>query len=172
MTILDLAAWRECWSNFERSAWRLETQQTYTIPDEQEDFTRFLAGEPKPPDDNAEWHAQIHGWAAEGKFLSRVRVVRYPLSDYQRYIFAWGVPDNIAAGEDVRVLDIVDEDFGLPRQDFWMFDDSVVVHLNFNPDGTLINIELIDEPDLAKYRGWRETAVKNSVAFSEWHARS
>ncbi|MBP2320689.1 hypothetical protein JOF56_001074 [Kibdelosporangium banguiense] len=134
-------------------------------------MARFLAGEPKPPGFNERWQNNIRTWAAEGKSVSRVRLVRFPLSDYQRYIFSWGVPTNIAAGEDVRVLDITDESFGLPDQDFWIFDDSIVVHLNFNPDGTVINAELIDEPDMDKYHGWQAIALKNSVPFGEWDAR-
>jgi hypothetical protein len=142
------------------------------MPDEQPELVRFLAGEPEPPGHNDEWHDEIRGWAAEGKSIGRVRLVRYPLSDYQRYIFAWGVPGNVAAGEDVRVLEIIDDNFGLPDQDFWMFDDSLVVHLNFNPDGTLIGHELIDQPDLDKYHTWRETALKYSMPFEEWNART
>lgn len=172
MTVLDDEAWDRCWDDFKRSAWRLETLQTYTMPGEQADFALFLAGEPEPPGHNDGWHNEIRGWAAEGKFLSRVRTIRYPLTDYQRYLFAWGVPGNTAAGENVRVLDVTHQDFGLPEQDFWIFDDSIVVHLNFNPDGTLINHELIDEPDMAKYRSWQQVALKHSVPFNEWNART
>jgi uncharacterized protein DUF6879 len=170
MTVLDDKAWSRCWDDFKKSAWRMEVQQTYTIPGE--DFAQFLAGEPEPQGHNDRWHDQIRRWAAVGKSINRVRLVRYPLSDYQRYIFSWGVPGNVAAGEDVRVLDVTSDDFGIPDQDFWIFDDSTVVHLNFNPDGTLINHEQIDEPDIAKYRGWQETALKYSVPFSEWNART
>jgi hypothetical protein len=171
VTKLDDEAWGRCWDDFKRSAWRLEVQQTYTMPSEQPALARFLAGEPKPPTHNEDWHREIRSWAAEGKTIARVRLARLPLTDYQRYIFSWGVPGNIGAGEDVRVLDITNDDFGLPAQDFWIFDDSLVVHLNFNPDGTLIDVEQIDEPDMAKYRGWQETALKHSVPFGEWDAR-
>jgi hypothetical protein len=172
MTVIDSEAWERCWDDFKRSAWRMETQLTYTIPSEQSTFRKFLAGEPVPEGHNSAWQDGIRSWAAQGKFLSRVRMVRQPLTDYQRYLFAWGVPGSVAAGEDVRILDVTNEDFGIPKQDFWIFDDSIVVHLNFNPDGTLINIELIDQPDMAKYRAWQETALKNSVPFSEWNART
>jgi Family of unknown function (DUF6879) len=169
VTALQDEAWNRYWEDFKRSAWRLEVQQTYTIPGEQ--LARFLAGEPKPPEFNSRWHRKIRSWAADGKSVSRVRLVRLPLSDYQKYISSWGVPSNVGAGEDVRILDVTEHVFGLPEQDFWIFDDATVVHLNFNPDGTLIDHQLIDNPDLAQYRTWQETALKNSVPFSEWDAR-
>jgi hypothetical protein len=171
VTLLDRDAWARCFDDYTRSAWRLETQLTYTIPNEQPTLQRFMVGEPMPTDHNSRWQQQVRDWAAQGKSLSRVRMVRLPLTDYQRYLFSWGVPLSVKAGENVRILDITNEDFGLPRQDFWMFDDSKVVHLNFNPDGTLISHELIDEPDLGKYHSWQEMALKHSVPFEEWDAR-
>jgi hypothetical protein len=90
------------------------------------------------------------------------------LTDYQRYQFAWGIPGNIEAGEDIRILDLTEDDLALPDQDFWFFDDSVVVHLNFDPDGTLLNIEQLENPDLPKYLRWREVALEHAVTFSEY----
>lgn len=171
MTLLDQDAWQRCFDDYERSAWRLETQLTYAISREQPGFKRFLAGEPMPEDHNSAWRQQVQGWAAQGKSLSRVRMIRLPLTDYQRYLFSWGVPLSIEAGENVRILDVTNEDFGLPKQDFWIFDDAKVVHLNFNPDGTLISHELVDDPDMDEYHAWQETALKHSVSFGEWDAR-
>lgn len=70
--------------------------------------------------------------------IGRVRVACQPLTDYQRYRFAWGIPGNIAAGEDIRVLDVSQDDYGLPLTgtDWWMFDESRIVHLNFRAGRT------------------------------------
>lgn len=164
--LLDGDDWAAYFRDFKRSAWRLEVQPTYTMPAEAESLSRFLQGEPKPADHNAKWHETVRAAIRAGKALGRVRVVRQPLTDYQRYQFAWGIPGNIAAGEDIRVLDLTDRDVDLPSQDFWLFDETTVVHLNYRPDGTQINRELIDSPDLGKYVAWRELAVENSVPFS------
>nr|BFF02696.1 hypothetical protein GCM10020241_43710 [Streptoalloteichus tenebrarius] len=131
-------------------------------------FERFLAGEPKPEDHNSDWHEIVRSYVAAGKSIGRVRVVRRPLTDYQRYQLAWGIPGNIAAGEDIRVVDITDDDWGLPDQDFWLFDQSTVVHLNFAPDGALRDIELVDNPDLDRYLNWRDTALKNAVSYEKY----
>lgn len=168
--LLDGEPWAAMFRNFKRSAWRLEVQPAYTMPAEAESLARFLRGEPKPDGHNAEWHGTLRGAVAAGKSFGRVRVVRQPLTDYQRYGFAWGVPGNVAAGEDIRVLDLTDKDMDLPEHDFWMFDESTVVHLNYRPDGTQINRELIEDPDIGKYLAWRDLAVENSVPFSAYRA--
>ncbi|MGX2996305.1 DUF6879 family protein [Streptomyces sp. JNUCC 64] len=166
---LDGDEWGRYFDSFTQDAWRFEAQPTYSMPSERANVERFLRGEPKPERHNALWHEDVRTYRATGRTIGRVRIVRQPLTDYQRYQFAWGVPDNIAAGEDIRVLDVTHEDFGLPLagQDWWMFDDLKLVHLNFRPDGTQINREVFDG-DLTPYREWRRIAVENSVPFEEY----
>ncbi|MDI2029442.1 hypothetical protein QFW96_12505 [Saccharopolyspora sp. TS4A08] len=156
----------------ERTAWRFECQPTYTMPRERAGFDRWKAGEPKPEGHNSAWHERVRGYLAAGKALGRVRVVRRPFTIYQRYQMAWGIPGNIEAGEDIRMLDSTDLELDLPNQDFWLFDDKTVVHLNFEEDGTLINLEQLEDPDLSLYRKWRDTALAHAVPFSEFDARS
>ncbi|WP_327413803.1 DUF6879 family protein [Streptomyces sp. NBC_01233] len=168
--LLDGDAWQAYFRDFKRSAWRLEVQPTYTMPAEAESLARFLRGEPKPETHNAAWHGTVRAAVEAGKSFGRVRVVRQPLTDYQRYQFAWGVPGNIQAGEDIQVLDLTGRDLDLPDQDFWMFDESTMVHLNYRPDGTQINRELIESPDLSKYLRWRDVALENAVPFGEYRA--
>lgn len=165
---LDSETWQSYFRDYERSAWRLEVQPTYSMPNEQASIVKFLAGEPKPAEHNARWHVTVRNNVAAGKTMGRVRVVRRPLTDYQRYQLAWGIPGNIGAGEDIRILDATDDSYGLPDQDFWLFDDATVVHLNFASDGTLIDRELIEHPDLAKYLSWRDVALAHAVALDDF----
>lgn len=170
MTVLDGAAFGKVFDSYERSAWRFEAQPVYTIPGEL--LARFLAGGPEPPSFNEDWHQDVRSWVAAGKTIGRARVVRRPLTDYQRYQLAWGIPGSVSAGEDIRILDLTEGDLGLPDQDFWVFDESKVVRLNFNPNGTLFNIELVDNPDLSRYLDWKDTAMKHAVTLTEWNART
>lgn len=163
--LLDGEAWRGFFDRFESEAWRLEAQPTYTMPGEAESFARFLRGDPKPKAHNSRWHGRVKGYRSDGKYVGRVRVVRRPLTDYQRYQFAWGVPGNIAAGEDIRVLDLTEMDLGLPDFDFWLFDEVRIVRLNYRPDGTQINREVVDE-DPDAYLEWKRIAIEASVPFS------
>jgi hypothetical protein len=155
---------------FERSAFRMETHQTYTMPSEQPGIARFLAGEPKPEGHNSGWTDTVRRNLAAGKTMQRLKVVRRPFTDYTRFLFAWAIPGNVEAGEDYRILDTTDRDPGIPEQDFWIFDESTVALLNFNPDGTLRDRELVDQSELEKYLHWRDTALAESVPFVEYRA--
>lgn len=167
--LLEGEDWRRVFDAFQEEAWRFEAQPTYTMPREAENVARFLRGEPKPSGHNERWHERVRGYAAAGKRIGRVRIVRRPLTDYQRYQFAWGIPGNITAGEDIRILDVTANDFELPLtgQDWWMFDRSRVVHLNFRPDGTQINRELY-EGDVRQYVEWQEVAMRHAILFEEY----
>ncbi|QDY78258.1 DUF6879 family protein [Streptomyces qinzhouensis] len=167
---LDGEDWRRFFDAFGREAWRFEAQPVYTMPREQENVARFLRGEGKPREHNARWHERVRTYVQSGRSIGRVRIVRLPLTDYQRYQFAWGIPGNIAAGEDIRILDVTRQDYGLPLsggRDWWMFDRTRIAHLNFGPDGTQINREAY-EGDPAPYREWRRIALEHAVPFEEY----
>src|ERR1035441_6565819 len=70
--------------SFRRSAFRFETRSTYALSYEQADFDRFLAGSPVPPPELDWWRPwleEISRLTAEGKTVSRVRVLDEPPSD-------------------------------------------------------------------------------------------
>lgn len=167
--LLDGDEWAAYFTDFKRSAFRLEVHQVYTMPDEQDDFARFLAGEETPEEDSS-WHEAIRENRAAGKTMTRVKVVRRPFTDYTRWLMSSGIPGNVEAGEDYRILDITHRQVDLPIQDFWMFDDEIVVNLNYRVDGTQINRELLESPNLEQYHRWRDIALKESVPFSEYRA--
>jgi hypothetical protein len=168
VTAISGAEMAALFDGYQRTAWRFEAQPVYTMPNEQVSFARFLAGEPKPSDHNEDWHETVRSYVTSGKKMGRVRVVRQPLTDYQRYQLAWGIPGNIEAGEDIRILDVTENGLGLPKQDFWMFDESIVVHLNFNADGTFRDRDRLDSPNLSMYLEWQNVAVNHSVSFAEY----
>jgi hypothetical protein len=164
---LDGDQWNAYFDSFTADAFRFEAQPGYAMPRESDSLQRFLRGEPKPPDHNAAWHQRVRSFRAAGKTIGRVRVVHGALTDYQRYQFAWGIPGNIAAGEDIRILDLSRHDLALPVHDWWMFDGGSVVRLNFRPDGTQINRELV-EGDIDSYLQWRTTALHAAIPFAEY----
>ncbi|WP_405617285.1 DUF6879 family protein [Streptomyces sp. NBC_01508] len=167
--LLDGDKWQAYFRDFKRSAFRLEVHQTYTMPAEAETVRAFLAGDPMPDGFNAPWHDLIRGHATAGRTMTRAKVVRRPLTDYSLYLFEWCVPENVAAGESYQIVDLTNRpNPGLPEQDFWLFDESSVVHLNYRPDGTQINRELIQEPDIGKYLAWRDIALESAVPFGAY----
>lgn len=163
----DLSA---LFQGFRRSAFRMETHQTYTMPGEAGEVRDFLAGRPMPPDFNAGWHATIRANVTAGKTIQRLKIVRRPFTDYTRFLFAWALPGNVAAGEDYRILDVTDRPADIPDQDFWLFDDSTVVLLNFDSDGVLLDRQLADSSKMAEYLHRRDTALSEAVPFIEYRA--
>lgn len=168
--LLDGEEWQGRFRTFARSAFRLEVHQVYTMPGETEALRGFMAGEARPDGFNADWHRTIADHAAGGRTMTRAKVVRLPLTDYNRYLFDWCIPGNVAAGEDYRILDLTARSLELPEQDFWMFDETTVVHMNYRPDGTQTGRELIQNPDLPKYLRWRDMALEESVTYNEWNS--
>jgi hypothetical protein len=139
------------------------------MPNEQPSIALFRQGKPKPEGHNARWHETVRKNLAGHRTIGRVRVVRTPLTEYQRYQLAWGIPGNIEAGEDIRILNLSETgDLGLPDQDWWIFDAERVVHLNFRPDGSIIDRELIDDPDLAQYLDWQNVALRHAVPYTDF----
>lgn len=155
---------------FERSAFRMEVHPTYTMRAEADTLRRFLDGGDKPADFNTSWVSTVRDNVAAGRTMQRLKVVRRPFSEYTRYLFAWAIPDNVAAGEDYRILEARERRPEIPDQDFWIFDDSAVALLNFHPDGTLKDRELVDPPESGKYLELRDRALREAVAFSEYRA--
>ncbi|NYI05697.1 hypothetical protein FHU37_002640 [Allostreptomyces psammosilenae] len=160
--------WQKFFDSFQHDAFRLETHPVYTMAEEQEEFDSFLAtGELNIPDDDP-WLIRVRSFRHTGRSIGRVHVIRRPLTDYLRYEFAV-YAYTARAGEEVRILDLTDmENPGIPQQDFWMFDDSSVVLMHYREDGTQISRELLTDPDLAKYREWKDLAVSLSVPFAEY----
>lgn len=161
---------RGLFDRFTRSAFRLEAQPAYAIPDEDEITRKFLAGEPKPDGFNDDWLNMVSENKAAGKTMQRLKVVRQPFTGYTRSLFAWVIPDNVAAGEDYQILDLTDRSLDLPDQDFWIFDEQTVALLHFNGDGTLEGRELVDSPDTDQYLRWRDLALAEAVPFREYRA--
>lgn len=159
----------DLFQNLNRSWFRLETLQRYDDEYEREDFAGFLRGEaidltPGP------WQAMIRDHRAAGRNLSRVHVIAEPHSDYIRYELA-GYPVNVDAGEDVRVIPVRSDEWpaGVPRHDFWLFDDEQLWLMDYDEAGTLRAVDLADDPQtVAQHRRWRDAALAQSIPLSQY----
>jgi hypothetical protein len=157
--------WRAFFDAHEQEAFRLETRQAYGVASEQAEYENFLAtGELDIPDDD-QWLTRLRQFRRTGRWVGRVHVLRRPLTDYLRYEFAV-YEFTVRAGEDVRILDLTDmPDPGLPKQDFWLFDESAVVLMEYDDDGNQLGRELLDRADPAPYVAWKHLALDRAVPF-------
>lgn len=151
---------------FERSAWRLECQGVYREPDEQEPIRRFLADEPQDLTWFEDWPIWIRGQRAAGRTIGRVRMLTDPLTDYLRFELSI-TPPAIAAGEDIRLVEqAIFDSLGVPNEDFWIFDDSIVALLRFG-DGGMTGAEIITDPGrVASFRDRQRRAWDAAVPYA------
>lgn len=162
-------------SRFARHAFRLETLDAYDVGDDGADVARYLRGEPEPdPQRKGAWLARLRAEQAAGKARQRVHVLRSPLSDYLRYECEWGYLPNVAAGEDVRILDQAERPHPAALDvdhDFWLLDDQVIVRMHYDEHGRFLGAEVLDGTELPRYRATRDTALEAAEPFTSYWNR-
>lgn len=118
----DLAA---CFDLFERTAERLEVLPAYAVGGAEEERLRaFRLGLARPERSvrTSPWLARIARTAAGGKSWRRIRVLGWPLTEYQRYQLA-GYQESAAAGDVIRIADrSAHPELAALGRDFWLFD--------------------------------------------------
>ncbi|MFF3129749.1 DUF6879 family protein [Streptomyces sp. NPDC057908] len=162
-------AFLRLFEDFAHSAFRLEVRTSYGIPDEDEPYRRFLAGEDPGLDWFAPWLDLMRAETRKGKRIERVRVIDTPPSDYLRFEL-WGTPHNLAAGEDIRYLGRDQaKELDLPDYDFWVFDSRAVARLQFGEHDRFLGVVLSDEPaDVLRHVQWREVAWHHAITFEDY----
>ncbi len=161
---------------FRYSVFRLETLQRYGNSGEDEDFDAFMAGRPKPPNPGHEqWQAMIRANVRAGRLVQRVHVITEPLTDYARLELTWGYGPNAAAGEDIRIIP-VGEDEPWPRdvpqdKDFWLFDSHELYDQHHEPDGTWLGSEPVqDAARIVAACHWRDAALNQAMPWTAYMA--
>jgi hypothetical protein len=160
-------------SRFQRTAWRLETLPAYGTPDSDPSFAAYLKlGHLPPLEDRPPkqaWMAAVRAAVAEGKQLGRVHVLRQPLTPYLAYELAT-YPENVAAGEDVRI-GVVDDhpELAALDQDFWLLDDELVLVMDYDDAGRFIGLHPTRTPGVVDVcRRVKALAIARSVPLQEF----
>jgi hypothetical protein len=126
-------------AGFEQESIHLETRDVYGTAVELLHMAQWAVGEP----DDLEW---LQGWCATlrehvkgGKSVRRARIVSEPLSDYQRWSYSIAHP-MVDAGEDIRwVPRRLVSSIALPGNDYYLFDDRLVVFLIYAGNGLAVD---------------------------------
>jgi hypothetical protein len=163
---------------FTSTAFRLETLDRYSSPEEDAELALYLAGQPLPEYSprTDPWLRRVADTTAAGKQWQRVHVVSRPLSDYLR-LELLGYEGNVAAGEDVRIADRdADVALGGLGQDFWLFDANtqrpLVMLLRYDPEGLLSSFDTTTDRQIVEQcRRERDLALAWSVPLTQYAAR-
>lgn len=150
-TVLTRDEFGALFNSFRESAFRLETLDLYTVPQEADEFRRFLAGEELAKTDEGEWVKFVKRCVSEGKIIQRVHAISLPLTPYLKYEIQWGYLYTSAAGEDIHLLDrakMSPDISGL--KDFWLFDKKTLVFVHYDSAGRFLHGELDDSAEALK----------------------
>jgi len=155
---------------FEREAIHLETRDTYGTAVELPHMARWAAGEPDDLEWLQQWCATLREAGRAGKSVRRARIVSEPLSDYQRWSYSIAQP-MVDAGEDIRwVPRPLVSSIPIPGNDFYLFDDRLVVFLTYTGNGMAAGkFSSSDPADASLCRSSFEAVWKLSIPHSEYH---
>jgi hypothetical protein len=154
--------------NYRDSFFRLQVHPVYKVGWETEEFQRFLETGVRSIDPNDPRLVKMRNRKENGRASQRVYVITPPLTDYQRFVFAY-YHHSAEAGEDLRILDLSrTANPGLPDYDFILLDAQTVIKLHYQADGTYLGRELLPEADPAGYMRYKEVAVAHSMPFLEY----
>lgn len=168
------AEFQRALETFEHSAYRLETLDRYDTGEE-DGFKRFASGRALMERNKSRLSYQrvVREAVRTGKRMERVHVVREPLSPYLQWEILWGYCDNVALGENVRLLPIsaTDQWPALPQKDYWMFDSSDVFTMCYDEAGHFHGCEKVEDPgQIVKHCLWRDVAWHYAVPYHRYMA--
>ncbi|MEV0963248.1 DUF6879 family protein [Streptomyces sp. NPDC049910] len=132
-------------SEFEHTAFRLETRRGYASDREGARYEAFMRGTDPQPEPDHPWNVNVREKTAAGARFSRVRIIDEPPTDGQRFLMATAA-GNVAAGEDIRVLPRGEaRRLAVPDFDFWLFDSRTLVRMHIDDTDTTVGVELVED---------------------------
>lgn len=144
---------------------RFESLPHYTSLSDEDDYNRFLRGEPKPAARTKwSWLERIRKDILAGRVWRRVRAVPHPVTPYITYQARWGYPDLMRAGELIRVVDLTRALGGVG--DFFVFDWEHVVRSRYDSAGRFTHAEVMHPDSATPYVALAELLWSQSVPFS------
>lgn len=155
-----------------RDLLRVQTLDRYDVASDGDEYRRYLAGEPGPDRVRKQaWLDDLRAVAASGRTWRNVQIVRTPLSAYLRYSLEWGCADNVAVGQDVRVLDLTESPHLVAlaaAKDFYVVDGQHVVRMVYTPDGRYEGAVAVGADGVAGYAALAELAYQLATPFTPW----
>ncbi|MFI6053467.1 DUF6879 family protein [Streptomyces violascens] len=133
-------------SEFEQTAFRLETRRGYASDRQGQRFQAFMRGVLPQPEPNHPWKVNVREQTSRGARFSRVRIVDEPPTDGQRFLMA-AANGNVAAGEDIRIVTRSEaKRLRLPDFDLWLFDSRILVCFHIDDSDSTLGVEVIEDP--------------------------
>jgi len=157
---------KDYFNNFKKYAFRLELLQKYSVNEEKEDFENFNKKGKVNPKINEEWHDILIAAKKRGAKVIRAHVIKEPLSDYIKFELEH-YKENKKYGE--GALLISKEEFDKLniniKRDFWLFDDNIVLEMNYDSDGHFLGFS--QSKDIQKYLDFKKMCEKADMSVKK-----
>lgn len=148
---------------------RLETLPIYNSDSDDDDFHRYLRGEPAPTAQVKQmWLDRLRADTDAGRIRRRVHAITEPLTDYVRYEAEWGYAYNSTAGERIRIASLTDALASVG--DFFVIDHRHVVRSRYDESFRFHHAEVLQPDATAPYLALTELLWEHSVDFGPWWA--
>lgn len=169
MTSISEAQFDELLESFERDSIHLEMRDAYGTAVELPHMAKWAAGEPDDLEWLNDWCAALREHVKHGRSVRRVRIVSEPLSDYQHWSYSIAHP-MVEAGEDIRwVPRRLVSSIALPGNDFYLFDDRLIVFLHYSGSGLAVDrITSTDAEDIRLCRTSFDAAWQIAIPHNEY----
>lgn len=143
------------------------------VPVESVGLHSYLAGEPFQKSEAGQaFNEYVRSQVEAGVTWHRVRVVRGPLSDYERWECEWGYTVSGRSGHHTFVL--LSENADPPQPpgyDWWMLDERVVLRFHYDGNGAFPGADPLEDADeLVAHRQYRDAALAAAVPFPGYWA--
>ncbi|WP_028938433.1 DUF6879 family protein [Pseudonocardia spinosispora] len=174
LDIPDFSLWQARHRRAPGDMIRVQTLNSYAVASDDADFVGYLNGAPEPTSPFREpWFKQIRDELAMGMRRRNLTVVNGWPSDYRRYGFEWVCQDNVDAGQETRVLDLVEHPSAamlLRTGDFWVVESKYVVLVRYDDDGRHLGEVAVEDSGATGYVAAAELAWHLGTPFTEWWA--
>lgn len=156
-------------ASFERESVHLETRDAYGTAIELPHMAKWAAGESDDFEWLQSWCSTARRHVATGRTVRRARIVSEPLSDYQRWSYSIAYP-MVDAGEDIRwVPRRLVSSIAIPGNDFYLFDDRLVVFLHYAGNGLAVDkVTSVDPADINLCRSAFDAVWELAVPHNEY----
>jgi hypothetical protein len=156
----------ELFNDFKTSAWRWECQGDYAI--DHPALDRWRNGLPRETIGKQRWLNYIRTITGAGRTFERARMLTEPLTEYLKWMIEFA-HENVEAGEDIRWLpEHLARELKMPTDDFYIFDDRLLVIMRFGPDKLLTELdETDDHMTIQQYGAYRDLVWSHAVRHAD-----
>lgn len=137
---------------FKYSAQRIETFPVYKVEGEWEEYERYINGIPEFDFGKNNWIQKIENVVQNNGKMERIRIVPHKINAYLRFETETGYVPNAVAGEKILVMPQKKYEMITPlelRGDFWIFDNSTVLKMNYAQNGEFLCSEIVQEKEFS-----------------------